>query len=372
MMPALFILIVLIYLFASGYIAARVCRVFKRRPRSWRIAVWVIVLLLDFSFFLQRLVGADCVWLNRIVYVVSTTWMPVVLYLFMILVVLDVARYILKITRGEIPYHTPASVKTGVVLTALLLVWGYITAISPEETRYSIYTDKLPAGEEFTIALVSDLHTGYAVREGDIDKMVGVINSANADVTLICGDLIDGDISPVIKEETLAPLTKLRSPMGVFAVMGNHEYMEDGDRAAEVIRSIGNVVLLRDSMADVGSFRIIGRDDLTLARLGRTRLDISAFEPSDSLFTIVMDHQPGAVMDAVDINADLSLSGHTHAGQIWPMNLITERIYTIDYGFSCYGSTGVVVTSGYGTWGPRIRLGTQAEVVLIDIFGTRK
>lgn len=372
MMLALLILIVLVYLFASGYIAARVCRVFKRRPRSWRITVWVVVLLLDFSFLLQRLVSIDCVWLNRIVYIVSTMWLPVVPYLFMILVVLDLARFILKVTRGEIPYHTPASVKTGVVLTTLLLVWGYITAISPEEVHYSIYSDKLPAGEEFTLALVSDLHTGYAVRKGDVEKMVGIINGANADMTLICGDLIDGDLSPVVKEETLAPLSKLRSPMGVFAVMGNHEYMDDGDRAADVIRNIGNVVLLRDSAADVGPFHIIGRDDVSVVRIGRKRRALSSFESADSLFTIVMDHQPGAIMAAVDMNADLSLSGHTHAGQIWPMNFITERVFPMYYGFSCYGSTSVIVTSGYGTWGPRVRLGSQSEVVLIDIFGTRK
>lgn len=372
MKPVLFILIVVIYLFASGYIAARVCRVFKRRPRSWRIAVWVTVLLLDFSFFFQRIVSSDFILLNRVIYVVSTTWIPVVLYMFMILVVMDVARYVMVLTRGENPYHTPVSVKCATLLTILLLLWGIIVATSPVEQRYSVYSDKLPEGKKYTIALVSDLHTGYAITQPDVEKLVGIINSSDADLTLICGDLIDGDLAPVLEENTLSPLSDIHSALGVYAVMGNHEYIDDPQRAASYIRSIPNVTLLRDSVAETGPFHIIGRDDMSSHRVGVERKAIETFSQSDSLFTIVMDHQPGAIDDAVHINADLSLSGHTHAGQLWPMSLITKRIYTLDYGFACYGSTSVIVTSGYGTWGPRVRIGTQAEVVFVDVFGTRK
>lgn len=373
MKPALFLLIVALYLVASGYIAARVCRVFKYRPKSWRIAVWVAVMLLDSSFFLLRGLSSDWVMLNRVVYFVSTTWMPVVLYGSLMLCVMDIARNLLVWTRGEDPYHTPWSVKCATALSAILLAWGYIVAITPEETRYTVYTDKLEAGRELTVALVSDLHSGYAITRSDISKLAKIVNDGNADMTIICGDLVDGDLAPVLKEDILAPLSKINSPLGIFAVLGNHDYFDDPDAASSYIGGLKDVTLLRDSVAVAGPFRIIGREDVIGARLaGVERRDIADFGRADSLFTIVADHQPSGIKDAVDVGADLSVSGHTHGGQLWPMNIITKRVFDLDYGSACYGSTTAIVTSGFGTWGPRVRLGSNAEVAFIDIKGTSR
>ena len=372
MKPALFLLIVALYLVASGYIAARVCRVFKYRPKSWRVSVWVIVALLDVSFLLLRLFSQDCVWLNRVIYIVSTTWMPIVLYGSLLLVVMDIVRHILVVTRGEIPYHTPWSVKCAGVVTALLLLWGHIVAVTPEERHYTVYSDKLPKGQELTVALVSDLHAGYSVTESDISRLAEIINTENVDLTIICGDLIDSDLKPVLQENTLAPLTTINSKYGVWAIMGNHDYFDDASVMIEYVNGLEGVTLLRDSVAEVGPFRVIGRDDVSLSRFGAVRRDIESFGQVDSLFTIVADHQPSAIRDAVNIGSDLSLSGHTHAGQIWPMGLFTKRIYELDYGCGCYGETTVIVTSGFGTWGPKVRLGSPSEIVFVDIKGTRK
>lgn len=372
-MPSfVFFLVIALYLLASCYIAAKVCRALKFRPLAWRIVVWVVVLLLDFSFFLSRLVPGEWLSAGRVLYVVSTTWLPVVLYGSMSLLVLDVLRLLLTKTRGATPYHTPLMVKMAGWATLLVMLIGHFVAVSPQETRYTVFSNKLPAGQDYTLALVSDIHAGYAVTEGDVAKIVEIVNSAGADMTLIAGDLVDGSLAPVWSENALARLADVRSPMGVFAVMGNHEYIDDADDAARYIRSLRGVTLLRDSCADAGPFRVIGRDDISLGRAGRARMPIEGFACADSLFTIVMDHQPGAVADAVAIGADLSLSGHTHGGQIWPMNIITGMIYELDYGFACYGSTAVVVTSGFGTWGPRMRVGSVAEVVFIDVCGTAR
>lgn len=372
-MPSfVFFLIIALYLLASCYIAAKVCRALKFRPLAWRAAVWVVVLLLDISFFLSRLVPGEWLLVSRILYVVSTTWLPVVLYGFMSLLALDVLRLLLTATRGVTPYHTPLMVNMAGSATLLVMILGHFVAVSPQETRYTVFSDKLPAGQAYTLALVSDIHSGYAVTETDVAKMVDIINSAGADMTLIAGDLVDGDLAPVRAENALARLADLHSPMGVFAIMGNHEYIDNADDAARYIRSLPGVTLLRDSCADAAPFHIVGRDDISLSRGGRLRKPIDGFARADSLFTIVMDHQPGAIADAVAFGADLSLSGHTHGGQIWPMNIITGLIYELDYGFACYGSTAVVVTSGFGTWGPRMRVGPIAEVVLIDVKGTAR
>lgn len=370
-MAFIFIGVVIAFLLCSFYVAARICRSMKMRPRGARAAVWAGIFLLDFSFFLTRLVGGESVLPHRILYVVSTTWMPVVLYLFLTIGAMSLARVVIRQMTGRDPYRTPLTVRVGVVVTAGIVAAGYFIATHTVKRSYNVYTEKLTEGKSIRIALVSDLHTGYAVTRSDIDRMVEDVNGAAPDMVIVAGDLIDGDLLPVQKEQTLAPLSRLNAPLGVFAVMGNHEYMDDGAAAERLIRSLEGVTLLRDETADVGSLHIIGRDDISRTRAySAPRSEIGEMAGADSLFTIVVDHQPGAFPEADAIGADLVLSGHTHAGQIWPMNIATSLVYDIDYGYGCYGGMSAIVTSGFGTWGPRMRIGTRSEIVIINVVGT--
>lgn len=370
-MRFIFIGVVIIFLLASFYVASRICRAMKRRPAWTRAAVWVAVILLDFSFFLARLVGGDWVAPHRILYVVSTTWMPVVLYMSLTIGAMSLARTVIRRITGRDPYRTPLTVKVGAVATASIIAVGYYEATHTQVEPYDVYTTKLRKGERTRIALASDLHAGYAVTRKDIERLVEDINCTAPDIVVIAGDLIDGDLLPVEKEETLAPLSGLKPALGTVAVMGNHEYMDNDQEAERIIRTTGGVSLLRDETKDAGHLHIIGRDDLSHTRAyGTPRRDIKDMAGADSLFTVVIDHQPGALDEAEDIGADLILCGHTHGGQIWPMNIVTRLIYDIDYGFGCYGGMSAVVTSGFGTWGPRMRIGTQSEIVIIDIIGT--
>lgn len=364
--------IVVAFLAASAYIAARVCRALKRQRAAWRVGVWVAVGVLDFGFFIGRALPSDWLWAGKVIYVTSTMWMPVVLYASAIMLVLDSIRVLLRATRGHAPFHTPFVVEFAASVTAILLIVGYVNAVSPVETRYAVCTDKLDEGQNLTVALVSDIHMGHAVTRSDVERLVNMLNTSGADMVLIPGDLIDGSLAPVTAYDLGADLAKISVPKGVFAAMGNHEYIDDDAAAERYLRGLGRLTLLRDQQERVGAIRVIGRDDLSRERKGRARLPLSSFGRADSLFTIVMDHQPAAIDEAVDFGADLVVSGHTHAGQIWPMNLLTRLIYRLDYGFACYGGTSVVVTSGYGTWGPRVRIGTIAEVAMIDIKGTRE
>ncbi len=372
-MAILFFAALALFVLGSFYIAARVCHAFKGYPTKVRCIIWGIVIFLDISFFLLRMTSGGPIWLNRILYVVSTTWMPVVMYGLMVIGTMDIIRNALVYNGRPTPFHTPAIVRTGGIVCAILVIWGYITATTPEDQQYHIYTDKMGMDDKLRITLVSDLHTGYAVTERDITKMVEIINSTSPDLVLIAGDLIDGDLAPVIAENTCGPISGIKSRLGVVAVMGNHEYMDDDQAAERYIRGISGLTLLRDSAIVRDGIRIIGRDDLSHSRVyGSERASMDKFGVSDSLFTIVMDHQPGAISDARKINADLYVGGHTHAGQIWPMNIITGMIYDLDYGFACYGRTNAVVTSGYGTWGPRMRIDTQSEIVTITVEGTKR
>lgn len=345
----------------------------KMRPAAARIAVWVAVIALDFSFFLTRLIDSDVLWLNRILYVVSTTWMPVVLYMSITIGAMSIARTVIRRMTGKDPYRTPLTVRVGVIVTVALSAIGYYEATHTRTKRYDVYTSKFEEGKKLRIALVSDIHAGYAVTRGDVSTMVEDVNSVSPDLVILAGDQIDGDLKPVQREGTLDPLSGLIAPMGVVAVMGNHEYMDNDKEAEQLLRSISGLTLLRDQTKDTGSLHIIGRDDLSHPRIyDAPRLKIEEMAGADSLFTIVVDHQPGAIDEAESIGADLVLCGHTHGGQIWPMNIATGAIYDIDYGYGCFGSLSAIVTSGFGTWGPRMRIGTHSEIVAIDVIGTGK
>ena len=370
-MALIFIGVIVVFLLASFYVASRICRMLKKRPRRARVAVWVTVLALDVSFLVARLIDSDSVGLNRVLYVVSTTWMPVVMFMFLILGAMNTVRWIIGANTGHDPYRTPLTVKVGAAVTIVLCLIGYYEATHTKSTRYDIYTSKLAKGERRRIVLVSDIHMGYAVTTKDVERLVSEINRLSADVVIIAGDLIDGDLLPVREERTHTALGKIQAREGVIAVMGNHDYMDDDKAAENLLRQTEGLLLLRDETADLAGMHIIGRDDLSHKKsYGTERKRIEDFGRADSLFTVVVDHQPGAICDAQEINADLSLSGHTHGGQIWPMSIVTGLMYTIDYGYGCFGNTCAIVTSGFGTWGPRMRLGTRSEVVAIDVIGT--
>lgn len=370
-MRFIFIGTVIIFLLASFYVASRICRAMKMRPAWARATVWAAVILLDFSFFLTRLIGGDAVLPHRILYIISTTWMPVVMYMTLTIGSMSLVRAVIVRITGNDPYRTPLTVRLGVIATAAIVAIGYYEATHTQEVNYDVYTTKLRKGEKIRIALASDLHAGYAVTRKDIERLVEDINATAPDIVILAGDLIDGDLLPVKKEGSLAPLSDLRAPLGTVAVMGNHEYMDDDKEAEKVLRSIDGLTLLRDEAKDADCLHIIGRDDLSHARAyDAPRNAINSMAGADSLFTVVIDHQPGALDDAEDIGADLILCGHTHGGQIWPMNFATKTIYDIDHGLGCYGSMCAVVTSGFGTWGPRMRIGTHSEVVVIDVIGT--
>ena len=158
--------------------------------------------------------------------------------------------------------------------------------------------------------------------------------------------------------------------MGVYAVPGNHDYFGGNTRELEKELAAAGVKLLVDeTVIPANAFYVTGRNDYSARRWGAERkpLDDLTRDLDISLLLIVIDHQPLNLSEAEKAGIDLQVSGHTHRGQIWPGPLITRRIYENDYGLLYRGNTAIVVTSGYGTWGPPVRIGTRAEIVCIEL-----
>jgi predicted MPP superfamily phosphohydrolase len=199
---------------------------------------------------------------------------------------------------------------------------------------------------------------------------VAAVNRLEGDIILLAGDIIDRANMDCIDEYSAGDLSRLRAPLGVYGITGNHEYI--GSELEEFHRRLraDGIKFLVDETALVGdAFYVIGRKDLAGARRGGGRRSLAEFtEALDrGLPLITMDHQPFNLEEAEAAGVDLQVSGHTHNGQIWPGPLIVKGIYENSYGLLYKSKTAIVVTSGFGTWGPPIRLGTLAEIVTIEL-----
>ena len=370
-----FFLILALYVVGCVFVAVRLSKCIP--TKRGRILFRSVVALMSVLFFVQRIFsGVAPEWLLRLFYVAGTMWLVVVMYMVMVLLIFALARGIARWRKGEIEPLNMRSFWNSWLIVGIILFCGIMNAYSPKLTHYTLHSDNIASGDTLRIALVSDLHMGYAVRSGDMERLTAMVNAQNADFCIIAGDLFDGDVRPVVNNNLGAPLSHIKTHRGTFAVIGNHEYLGDADIAEQYIRGLG-INVLRDSAMAVSttSFDMrpyvwfIGRDDLSSLRANTQRIhkSIDELNCDTCQLKIVIDHQPARFDDSQRIHADLHVSGHTHAGQVWPMRILTKMIYELDYGYMRKGSTDFVVTSGFGTWGPRFRTGNAPEVVVLDI-----
>ncbi|HDP74761.1 MAG TPA: metallophosphoesterase, partial [Bacteroidales bacterium] len=168
-----------------------------------------------------------------------------------------------------------------------------------------------------------------------------------------------------------AQFERINAKYGVFAVTGNHEFFSNHQAKIEYLQNHG-VNVLNDAVVTLANINIVGRyDRQSNYALGQTRKSLSELmlNIDKSRFTIVLDHQPFNLNESVESRADLQLSGHTHHGQMWPFNYITKAVYEVSMGYTKKEDTHFYVSPGYGTWGPRVRLGNRPEIVVIKVKG---
>jgi predicted MPP superfamily phosphohydrolase len=220
------------------------------------------------------------------------------------------------------------------------------------------------------IVAASDIHLGTIIGRKRLRSIVDRINSLEPDVVLLPGDIVDEDLAPVIRENLGETLRSIRSNQGVFAVTGNHEHIGGAGPACAYLAEHG-ITMLRDSVARLeGGIYIVGREDRSSAGFGgrkRKTLESLMADVDTAYPVVLMDHQPFGLEEAAGKGIDLQLSGHTHHGQLWPLNKITEAVYELSWGETVKGETHFYVSSGVGTWGPPVRTGNRPEIVLIRL-----
>jgi len=309
--------------------------------------------LFDLSFTWAAIVGMGCVG-----------------FLFM-----DVASLAARLsdrlagTNFKLRFFNPRKyVPVTLLLLLVVLLYSYYEAWNVKRIDLVIETSKLPEGTpSLRLVHIADVHLGKTFTAGRFGKIMDIVRSAEPDIFVITGDLIDGDIS-ILKEDARL-LASHGAKYGAFGVTGNHEFYVGIEETVEFAKH-ANFVLLRDAQVDVAGITILGLDDP--AKWGRRggmsvteTLPDGLYFPEDR-FVLLLKHRP-QVIEGSEGKFDLQLSGHTHGGQIWPFNYAVRWVNKHVQHLSYKGTSAVYVSNGAGFWGPPMRFLAPPEVTVIDL-----
>ena len=373
-----FTIVMVVYTVANYYIFVRGLQAMPsgsslRTPYIW--AFWVLAATYVAGRILENIhlsVMSDVlVW-------TGSFWLGAMLYFFLLVVLFD----LLRLSHHLIPWFpqfvldnwtkTKQIVMGGsIALVALLLIGGHINTRLPAVRKLDIQIDK-QAGEinELNVVLMSDIHLGTLIGNGQFSRVVDKAMALQPDIILLAGDILDEDLAPVIRQNIGETLVRLEAPLGVWAVLGNHEHIGGSAAAQEYLEGYG-LKILRDSVVKIdNSFWLVGRDDRDKQRFtGRERKPLEELmqQVDTASPVILMDHQPFYLEKAAALGVDLQVSGHTHHGQMWPLNYITSAMYTVSQGYSMIDGMHTYVSNGVGTWGPPVRVGNRPEIVYLSI-----
>ena len=317
----------------------------------WPFVYWSIFFILSFAFIIARLLPS-----LDFLSLIGNYWMFVLQYGIFLCLIANVLVWL-----------TPLSSKV-VGLSALsvfivLFAVGTYFAYTPVVRNITVEIDK--KGEPMRVVLASDFHLGYLSHKGHLENFVNLSNEQNPDLVLLAGDIVDDDPARYIETGMKDVMQQLKATYGVYGILGNHEYYGNKiDEFVEVMKE-SNVTILMDETVELeNGVYLTGQEDLT----NKLRKPIKDIVP-DNLEApwFVMNHTPNDLTTPAAIGVDLHVSGHTHKGQLWPNHLITEQIFDLSYGHKIFNKMHAIVSSGYGFWGPPMRIGSQAELWVIDI-----
>lgn len=277
-------------------------------------------------------------------------------------------------------------------ITIVLNIYGMSHAVDVKVHELDVSIDKplIVEGEQkesLKIVLIGDLHMSVNSRPQTIQRMVDLINEQNADLVLAAGDFLTSTYVGLKDPEVYAQILQgIQSTYGAYGVYGNHDVEEPllggfpmtgidkafrSDRVVSFIESLGMEVL-SDKVVDAvdGGIVLVCREDGEKTGDGlRKRLEASELMKGidQTKPVLVLEHEPMDFKNLEEAGADLALSGHTHAGQIFPGTLLTQFFNANNYGLKRFGNLQSVVTSGVGFYGPPLRVGCDSEIMVVNV-----
>jgi predicted MPP superfamily phosphohydrolase len=327
----------------------------------------VIFILLAFSFTAATLLsfrfqGRFITWF----YIFSAYWFGLINFLFMGAVTWFIIENIFNHYNVWVSPALIGAITFGAAF--LIHLYGTWNAERAGITRISVSLPNLPAAwRGRKIVFVSDVHLGNVHRVKFAAKVVRKISALKPEAVFIGGDMFDGGACD--PDALVAPFRDLHAPKGVYFISGNHEfYVRNFETAFEAIRRTG-IRILNNEKIDIDGVEIVGVDYLAVHKKEDFAATLAKIGIDRSKTNILLKHEPDNLPVAESAGITMGFFGHTHQGQIFPLSIITRQMYNgFDYGLKQHGTMKVYTSSGVGTWGPPLRLGTKSEIVLVEFL----
>jgi uncharacterized protein len=363
-------IITLAYIIPNIYVFVRIGQLFINK--GYRIKYTLIYLLIALIYPASNLISeGDGGVLTDLLSAVASYILPFYLYLFLFVLGFDIlllVNRIFKLIPSE-KLKTTRFKLTG-LSGILLLSAGVVVAgiINFNTIRTSEYKIDIPARssdiKSLRIAFVADFHINRRIGIRFVERFSQRIKLINPDLLIFGGDIVEGDRDDGDLTTYAQILKALKPRLGAYGVLGNHEHYA-GQEKGDFFDKAGIMILSDTNLIVNNEFNLAGRNDQHI----RTRKPIGMILKSvtDSLPVILIDHRPTEIDSISKTQVDVQLSGHTHNGQLFPINLITEKVYVLSYGHRKIGDTHFFVTSGIRLWGPPVRTTGKSEIMVIDI-----
>lgn len=372
----LFGIFLLLCSLGTGILAGRIsARAFFPACRPARLGWMLLVIFISVAFFIGFRMRDYPTPVSTALRLGGTAWLITLPYWISVLAAFAIARRLQRhrpFLPAPIQCHILAIKRAACLGVAsavgVILLSGYVKFNNPEITPVEVRVAKsCGARKELRVAIASDLHLGEVIDKTRLAHFVARINALKPNLILLAGDLVDNRVQVLTEQNMREELSQLKAPLGVYAVLGNHDARTHNQCAWYFEQS--GIRVLRDEVVPVdgGAFYIAGRRDAAEQNLwqqGKPLAEILRGIDADKP-VIVLDHQPrdSRVREAADCGAVLSISGHTHGGQVWPITWLVPFLYKVSYGLGREGRTAVYVTSGLGLWGFPARIGSKSEIV---------
>jgi predicted MPP superfamily phosphohydrolase len=337
------------------FVVRRLSRIFEFQY-TWK--VFLVFLLITANFLavilLSRLVwnvGMHIWWVATVSYI-GTLWI-----LFSVLLLYSVVQLFAHFI-APIPPRVSQYVVVGI--TIVLVLYSLFNARQMTVNTVELSSEKLQ--EPITIVQLTDLHLGAVNGKRFVEKVVAQTNALNPAIVAITGDLVDIGTSA----EILQGFNKLDAP--AFFVWGNHEQFLSAERVEQLFRTTPITILKNETIIYKDMLQIIGLDYLERQPQNDARPILTSLAPKDGYFTLMLSHAPIDFPQMDGHPIDLQLAGHTHAGQLFPWNFVVKWRYAQTQGLYKSENRSIYVSSGTGTWGPPMRLGTSNEMTVIRLL----
>lgn len=360
----------LAYILPNIYVFLRIGQLFISKKD--RLIYALVYLLLALAYPVNNtFIESDTELKYNLVTLIARYILPFYLYLFLLLVLFEIFLLVnrfAKMVAGEklkSRQFRVSALSVLVIVPMLVVGGGIINFNTIRLSEYHIAVPKKSAKiDHLKIVFASDFHLKERTDIRFVERFAAKVAALQPDLMIFGGDIVEGDRDDGKISQFEDIFRKIPSKYGVYAVLGNHEYYAGQDKGNFFDKS--GMKMLCDSMVVIDhSFNLLGRLDSHFT--GRKKIGELMKVANDSLPVILIDHRPTELLEVSKTTVDVQISGHTHDGQLFPLNLIIDRIYELGYGYKKIADTHFFVSSGIMLWGPPVRTTGKSEILVVDV-----